>query len=76
LGFSIWMAGGGLKGGTVYGATDELGYHAVDKVTGVYDLWATVLHQLGVDHVNLTYLHAGRNIRLTDVHGNVWEDLI
>jgi hypothetical protein len=75
-GFSIWMAGGGVKGGSVYGATDELGYHAVDQPTTIYDLWATVLHLLGINHENLTYLHAGRNIRLTDVHGNVWQDLI
>jgi hypothetical protein len=76
LGFSIWMAGGGVKGGLVYGATDELGYHAIDRPTSVYDLWATVLHLLGIDHQDLTYLHAGRNIRLTDVHGHVWHDLI
>lgn len=75
-GFSIWLAGGGFKGGTVYGATDELGYHAVEKPTSVYDLWATVLHQLGLDHEKLTYLYAGRNVRLTDVHGQVWHDLI
>lgn len=75
-GFSVWMAGGGFKGGTVYGATDELGYHAIEKPTSVYDLWATVLHQLGLDHEKLTYLYAGRNVRLTDVHGNVWKDLV
>lgn len=75
-GFSVWVAGGGFKGGSVYGATDELGYHAVEKPTSVYDLWASVLHQLGLDHQDLTYLHAGRNVRLTDVHGHVWHDLI
>lgn len=76
FGFSIWVAGGGFKGGTVYGATDELGYHAIEKATTVYDLWATVLHQLGLDHEKLTYLYAGRNVRLTDVHGNVWKELV
>ena len=75
-GFSIWLAGGGFKGGQVYGETDELGYHVVDKPTNVFDLWATVLHQLGLDHEKLTYLYAGRNVRLTDVHGNVWRELI
>ena len=76
FGFSIWVAGGGFKGGTVYGATDEFGYHAIEKATTVYDLWATVLHQLGLDHEKLTYLYAGRNVRLTDVHGNVWKELV
>lgn len=75
-GFSLWMAGGGIKGGTTYGATDELGYYAVEKKTGVYDLWATVLHQLGVDHEKLTYRFSGRDIRLTDVHGEVWNDIL
>lgn len=76
FGFSIWLAGGGTKGGTIYGETDEFGYHVVDRKTGVFDLWATVLHLLGMDHEKLTFLHSGRNFRLTDVHGNVWEDLI
>ena len=75
-GFSLWLAGGGFKGGSVYGSTDDLGYHAIEKPTTVYDLWATVLHQLGLDHEKLTYLYAGRNVRLTDVHGNVWKDLV
>jgi arylsulfatase A-like enzyme len=75
-GFSIWLAGGGVKGGTIYGATDDLGYHVIDKPTTVYDLWATVLHLLGLDHTNLTYLSGGRNFRLTDVHGNVLHDLL
>ena len=70
-GFSVWMAGGGVKGGSVFGATDELGYHAVEDVTTIYDLWATVLHQLGIDHEKLTYRYGGRDFRLTDVHGNV-----
>ena len=71
LGFSIWMAGGGVKGGTVLGSTDELGYRAVENVVTIYDLWATVLHQLGIDHENLTFRHGGRDMRLTDVHGHV-----
>jgi len=68
-GFSVWLAGGGVKGGTIYGATDDLGYYAVENICTVYDLWATVLHQLGVDHEELTYRYGGRDFRLTDVHG-------
>ena len=71
FGFSVWLAGGGIRGGTVYGATDELGYHAVQDVSTVYDLWATVLHLLGMDHEKLTYRFGGRDFRLTDVHGRV-----
>ena len=74
--FSIWLAGGGAKGGTVYGETDDLGYHVVDKAATVYDLWATVLHLLGVDHENLTFLSGGRNHRLTDVFGHVLHDVL
>jgi hypothetical protein len=70
------MAGGGIKGGTMYGATDELGYHAVENKCTVYDMWATVLYQLGIDHEDLTYLYAGRNVRLTDVHGNVLREIL
>ncbi|MGB7346169.1 MAG: DUF1501 domain-containing protein [Pirellulaceae bacterium] len=76
FGFSVWLAGGGVKGGTILGATDELGYHAVEDVTTVYDLWATVLHQLGVDHERLTYRYSGRDFRLTDVHGNVMHKIL
>ncbi|MDZ4289962.1 MAG: DUF1501 domain-containing protein, partial [Prosthecobacter sp.] len=68
--------GGGVRGGTTYGATDEFGYKAVDRIASVYDLWATVLHLMGVDHEALTYLFSGRNVRLTDVHGHVMKDLI
>ena len=75
-GFSLWLAGGGIKGGVAYGATDELGYHATENISTVYDLWATVLHQLGIDHEKLTYRFGGRDVRLTDVHGNVWKDII
>ncbi len=76
LGFSIWMAGGGVKGGTVHGATDELGYRAVEKVATLYDLWATVLHCLGIDHEDLTFRHGGRDVRLTDVHGHVMHEIL
>lgn len=75
-GFSAWFAGGGMKGGTVMGATDEFGYYAVDQVSNIYELWATVLHQLGINHEKLTFQYGGRNLRLTDVHGKVWHDLI
>lgn len=70
-GFTVWMAGGGIKGGTVHGATDELGFKAVENPTSVHDLHATILHLLGFDHEKLTYRYAGRDFRLTDVHGQV-----
>lgn len=76
FGFSVWMAGGGIKGGTVYGATDELGYRAIENPCTFYDIWATVLHQLGIDHEDLTYRYGGRDFRLTDVHGNVLRDVL
>lgn len=75
-GFSAWMAGGGVRGGTAYGATDELGYYAVEKVATFYDYYATVLHLLGIDHEKLTYRFGGRDFRLTDVHGNVIKELV
>ncbi len=75
-GFSFWLAGGGVKGGTTYGATDEYGYHAIEKPCTFYDLWATVLHQVGIDHEKLTYRSGGRDFRLTDVHGNVLHDIL
>ena len=70
-GFTVWMAGAGVKGGTSYGATDELGWKASENVTTIYDFHATVLHLLGLDHKKLTYYHNGANRRLTDVHGEV-----
>ncbi len=76
MGFSLWMAGGGMKGGTVLGATDELGYRAVESPCTVYDIWATVLHQLGIDHQAFTFRSGGRDFRLTDVHGNVLHELL
>lgn len=75
-GFSVFLAGGGIRGGTVYGQTDEFGYHVVEDRCDVYDLWATVLHQLGLDHKRLTYRYAGRDVRLTDVHGNVLRKIL
>ena len=75
-GFSIWMAGGGIKGGTVYGSTDEFGYHVNENKCDFYDLWATVLHLLGLNHENLTYRHGGRDLRLTDVHGRVLNPIL
>ncbi|WP_339731932.1 DUF1501 domain-containing protein [uncultured Gimesia sp.] len=75
-GFTVWLAGGGVKGGQAYGATDEFGFAAVENKVHVHDLQATVLKLLGFDHERLTYRYAGRDFRLTDVHGRVVEDLI
>jgi len=75
-GFSVWLAGGGIRGGTIYGETDDFGFRAVEKPVSVHDLHATMLHLLGLDHKRLTYRFAGRDFRLTDVHGNVIESII
>ncbi len=75
-GFSMFLAGGGTKGGVTYGATDELGYHAVEKVVHVHDLHATILHLLGIDHLRLTHRYRGRDFRLTDVHGEVVKGIL
>lgn len=75
-GFSMFMAGGGVKGGLTYGATDEFGMHAVENRMHVHDLHATILHLMGVDHTKLTYRYSGRDYRLTDVHGNVVHEII
>ena len=75
-GFTLWMAGGGVKGGTVYGATDEFGFQAIENPVSFHDLHATILHLLGFDHERLTYRYAGRDFRLTDVHGRVVADLL
>jgi uncharacterized protein (DUF1501 family) len=75
-GFSVWLAGGGVKGGTVHGATDDFGYKAVEKPVHVHDLHATILHLLGFDHTRLTYRYAGRDFRLTDVHGEIVRDIL
>lgn len=74
-GYTIWLAGGGVKSGFVYGATDEFGYHAVEKRMHLHDFHATVLHLLGLDHLRLTYPYAGRQFRLTDVAGQVHEGI-
>jgi uncharacterized protein (DUF1501 family) len=75
-GFSMWLAGGGVKGGYVHGATDEFGWNAIEKRVHVHDLHATILHLLGFDHERLTFRYAGRDFRLTDVHGHVVHDVI
>ena len=75
-GFSVWLAGGGVRGGTIYGATDEFGFAAVENRTSVHDLHATMLYALGLDHKQLTYRYAGRDFRLTDVHGSVVHDVL
>ncbi|NQV23119.1 MAG: DUF1501 domain-containing protein [Rhodopirellula sp.] len=74
--FSLWLAGGGIKGGQTYGSTDDYSYNIVDKPVHVHDLHATMLHCLGIDHTKLTFKFQGRHYRLTDVHGNVVEDLL
>jgi hypothetical protein len=76
FGFTMWLAGGGIKGGLAYGATDEFGWHAVDDKVHVHDLHATILHLMGLDHEKLTYRHAGRDYRLTDVFGNVVKGIL
>lgn len=74
--FSMWMAGAGIKGGAIYGATDEYGYRVVENPVTIHDLHATMLHLLGVDHKGLTFRFGGRDIRLTDVHGNIIQDIL
>jgi uncharacterized protein (DUF1501 family) len=76
FGFTVLLAGGGIKPGMVHGKTDELGYHAVEDRMHVHDLQATILHCLGLDHTRLTYRHQGRDFRLTDVAGTVEEKLL
>lgn len=75
-GFSLWLAGGGIKGGTIHGATDDFGFKAIENRVSVHDLHATMLHLLGYDHERLTYRYAGRDFRLTDVHGRVVKEII
>jgi hypothetical protein len=75
-GYTTWLAGGGSKGGYAHGATDEFGFQAVEKKVHVHDLQATILHLMGFDHEKLTYRHAGRDFRLTDVHGHVVKELL
>jgi hypothetical protein len=75
-GFTLWLAGGGVKGGMSYGSTDEFGFRAVQKKVHVHDLHATILHLMGIDHEKLTYRHAGRDFRLTDVYGKVVKEIV
>jgi uncharacterized protein (DUF1501 family) len=76
FGFTMWLSVGAVKGGTIYGATDDFGFRAVDKPVHVHDIHATILYLLGIDHKKLTYRYSGRDFRLTDVGGNVLHDLI
>ena len=76
FGFTMWLAGGGIKGGLAYGATDEFGWHAVQNKVHVHDLHATILHLMGINHEKLTYRYSGRDYRLTDVYGNVVRDVL
>ena len=75
-GYSIWLAGGGVKGGITYGATDDFGFEAVENKVHVHDLHATILYLLGLDHTKLTYRYSGRDFRLTDVHGRVIKEIL
>jgi hypothetical protein len=75
-GFSIWMAGGGIKGGTIHGSTDEFGFAAVESPVSAHDLHATILHLMGLDHERLTYRYSGRDFRLTDVEGNIVRQIL
>jgi hypothetical protein len=75
-GFTMFLAGGGVKGGVAYGATDEFGFRAVENRVSVHDLHATILHLIGIDHEKLTYRYSGRDIRLTDVHGNILSEIL
>jgi len=76
FGFSVWMAGGGVRGGMIYGETDDWGYKAVINKLEMHDLHATMLHLLGLDHEKLTYRFSGRDIRLTDVRGEVVKEVL
>jgi uncharacterized protein (DUF1501 family) len=75
-GFTVWLAGAGVKHGYSFGSTDEFGHKAVEKVTTIYDLHATMLHLLGLDHERLSFYHNGIERRLTDVHGHVIQDIL
>jgi uncharacterized protein (DUF1501 family) len=76
FGFTMWLAGGAVKGGSIYGATDDFGFKAIEKPVHVHDIHATILYLFGIDHTKLTYRYSGRDFRLTDVSGNVLHDLI
>ena len=74
--YCSWLAGGGIRGGMVYGSSDELGNTVAENAVSVHDFQATILQQLGIDHERLTYRHAGRDYRLTDVHGRVVKEIL
>ena len=74
--FTMWLAGGGIRPGLTYGATDDFGYNVAEKPVHVHDLQATLLHQLGLDHTQLTFKFQGRHYRLTDVHGEVVREIV
>ena len=76
FGFTMWLAGGAVKGGTIYGATDDFGFKAIEKPVHVHDIHATILYLMGIDHTKLTYRYSGRDFRLTDVAGNVLHDIV
>jgi hypothetical protein len=76
FGYTVWLAGGGTKGGTIFGATDDYGYKAVENKVTIHDLHATMLHLLGLDHTKLTFRYSGRDMRLTDVYGEVMKEII
>jgi uncharacterized protein (DUF1501 family) len=76
FGFTMWLAGGGVRGGIAHGATDEYGWHAIEQKVHVHDLHATILHLMGLDHERLTYRWGGRDYRLTDVAGNVVREIL
>jgi len=76
FGFTMWLAGGGVRGGLAYGATDDYGWHAVENKVHVHDLHATILHLMGLNHEKLTYRYSGRDYRLTDVFGNVVKPIL
>jgi uncharacterized protein (DUF1501 family) len=75
-GFSLWLAGGGVRGGMTFGATDEFGYHAIEHIQEIHDLHATMLHLLGLEHTQVTFRFGGRDMRLTDVHGHVIHEIV
>jgi len=75
-GFTMWLAGGGVKGGMTYGSSDEFGFAAVENKVHVHDLHATILHLMGLDHEKLTFRYSGRDFRLTDVHGTVVKSIL
>ena len=74
--FTVWLAGGGIRPGMTVGATDDFGFHVTERPVHIHDLQATLLHCLGLDHARLTFHHAGRDFRLTDVRGNVVREVL